>query len=223
MTDPGMEGRKMKKLFLVFAAALFVASSAWALTGTYGWEDCGTWLGFYPATGITATNVTTYANSGTHSLELVRVSSATSQAYVAWIRGLTTGDVVTGLVYIYDTVASGNPSGRIWAHYGFSTDVTLYSSSASGPADYSGTPVGWGPVPNSGVPYAWTFAPTDPTADALIIEIRNYGTAVGLNTIYVDDLTVTAPDRAGVDIVFPYPGPSATEATTWGGIKALYN
>ena len=123
MTDPGMEGRKMKKLFLVFAAALFVASSAWALTGTYGWEDCGTVLGTYPATGLATTNVTTYAHTGTHSLELVRTNAATTQAYVAWIKGLTAGDIVTGVVYVYDTTASGNPSGRIWAHYGNSTNV----------------------------------------------------------------------------------------------------
>lgn len=213
----------MKKLFLVFAAVCFVAPAAWALTGTYGWEDCGTALGYYPATGITGTNVLTYAYAGTHSLELTRTSSATSQAYVAWIKNLTVGDVVTGLVYIYDTTLGTNPSGRIWAHYGNSTDVTSYTSSASGPADYSGPATGspgWGPVPNSGTAYTWTFS--DATADAMIIEIRNYGTVAGANTIWVDELTITAPDRAGVEIVFPYPGPSAVEETTWGGIKALY-
>lgn len=216
----------MKKLFLVFAAVCLMAPAAWALTGTYGWEDCGTILGNYPATGITGTNVTTTVHTGMRALELVRTNTATTQAYVAWIKGLTTGDVVTGIVWIYDTTSGANPSGRIWAHYGSSTDVTAAYGSVSGPADYSGFVLGWGQVPNSGTPYAWTFgtpAPTNPAADAIIIEIRSYGYSVGANTIWVDDIEITAPDRAGVSIVFPYPGPSAVEETTWGGIKALFN
>jgi hypothetical protein len=214
----------MKKLFLVFALVCLIAPSAWALTMCYSWEDGQTILGNYPATGIVGTNVTSPVHTGLRSLELVRTATATTQAYVAWIRGLTAGDVVTCLVYMYDTTAGGNPSGRIWAHYGSSADVTLAKGSASGPADYSGVPVGWGPVPNSGTAYAWTFAPTDLTADALIVEIRSYGATAPLNVIYVDDITITAPDRAGVDIVFPgIGGPSANEETTWGGIKALYN
>jgi hypothetical protein len=83
-------------------------------------------------------------------------------------------------------------------------------------------PVGWGPVPNNGVEYAWTFASGDPLATALIIEIRSYGNTAPANVIYVDDLQVTHPTRSGVICAFPYPGPSGVEATTWGGIKALY-
>jgi len=214
----------MKKLFLVFAVACLFATSAWALTGNYGWEDCGTVLGQYPATGLAFANVTTTVHSGMRALELVRTNSATTQAYVAWVKGLTTGDVVTGIVWVYDLTVGGNPSGRIWAHYGSSSDVMLAYGSASGSADYSGvTP--WCTVPNAAA-YAWTFgtpAPSNPSADALIIEVRSYGNTAPLNVIYVDDIEITAPDRAGVSIVFPYPGPSANEETTWGGIKALYN
>jgi len=215
----------MKKLLTV-VFVLCIAPAAWALTGNYGWEDCGTILGQYPATGLTATNVVAPApvHTGLHALELVRTNSSTTQAYAAWVKGLTSGDVVTGILWIYDTTSGGNPSGRIWAHYGSSSDVTLAYGSASGSGDYSGFVLGWGTVPNT-VAYSWTFgtpAPTNPLADALIIEIRSYGNTAPLNVIYCDDIEVTAPDRGGVSIVFPYPGPSATEETTWGGIKALY-
>ncbi|HVP58343.1 MAG TPA: hypothetical protein VMU02_09615 [bacterium] len=216
----------MKKLFLVFAVVCLAAPAAWALTGTYGWEDCGTILGMSPANIFSeVSNVTDMYNSGTHSLKLVHAltPTGTSQAYVAWIKGLTAGDVVTGEFYAYDLTATSNPSARIWAHYANSTDVNSYYGSASGSMDYSGTPVGWGIVPNtSGHPYAWTFAATSGLADAIIIEVRTYGYAAGVNTLWIDDLSVTAPDRAGVSIAFPAPGPSATEPGTWGSIKALY-
>jgi hypothetical protein len=214
----------MKKMLLVFAIACLAATSAWALTGTYGWENCGTVFGTYPATGITATNVGAPdpVMSGIKALKLERTSASTTQSYVAFVTGLTTGDVITGLVYIYDTTASGNASGRIWAHYGHASNVMDAVGSASGPADYSGVPLGWGPVPNSGTAYAWTFAPTDMSADALIIEVRNYGNTPPLNVIWVDEITVTAPDRPGVVINFPIAGPSAVDNSTWGGIKSLY-
>jgi hypothetical protein len=218
----------MKKLFLVLAVVCFAAPSAWAgtITRCYSWEDGQTVLGTYPTTGITCTNVLSPVHTGLRALEIVRTSSTTTQAYVAWVKNLTTGDQVTGIFWAYDVTTGGNPSVRIWAHYGSSTDVTLAKGSASGPADYSGVPPGWGTVPNTPptpIPYLWTFAPTDLTADALIIEVRSYGTAAGANTNWVDDITVTAPDRAGVEIVFPgIGGPSAVEQTTWGGIKALY-
>jgi len=211
----------MKKLLLVGALVCLMAPAAWALTGTYGWEDCGTWLGYYPATGFTATNVTDRYHTGTHSLYLERVSSTTPQAYVAWIKGLVAGDVVTGIFWAYDTTSSGNPSARIWAHYANDTDVNSYYGSASGPADYSGNPIGWGTVPNA-APYIWTFAATDPLATAIIIEVRVYGTVPPANHVWIDDLEVTAPTRGGVSIAFPEPGPSAVEPATWGSIKALY-
>jgi len=211
----------MKKMLLVFVIACFIAPSAWALTMCYGWEDLGTILGQYPATGLTATNVTTQAHTGLHSLYLVRTSSSTTQGYVAWVKGLTTGDVITGIFWAYDTTAAGNPSARIWAHYANSTDVMSSLGSASGPADYSGVPLGWGTVPNVAA-YTWTFAPAG-AADALIIEVRSYGNVAPLNGVWIDDITVTAPDRPGVEIVFPGAGyPSAVDNSTWGGIKSLY-
>jgi hypothetical protein len=213
----------MKKLIMVLAVLCVAAPAAWATTCYYSWEDCGTILGQYPTTGLAATNVIAPfpVRTGTHSLELVRTNASTTQAYVAWVKGLVAGDVVSALVYIYDTTAGGNPSGRIWAHYGTGTSMATLGS-ASGPVDYSGVPLGWGPVPNSGVEYAWTFTPPVPEATALVIEIRSYGNIAPLNVIYVDDLQVSHPDRPGTFVVFPYPGPSGVEATTWGAIKALY-
>ena len=217
----------MKKLLLALAMVCLFASTGWALTGTYGWEDCGTILGMYPANIFSeVSEVTDMYHSGTHSLKLVHAltPTGTSQAYVAWVKGLTAGDVVTGQFYAYDLTSSGNPSARIWAHYASSTDVLSAYGSASGPVDYSGNPVGWGIVPNIPPlpPYSWTFAATNPLADAMIIEVRTYGYAVGTNTLWIDDVTITAPTRPGVSIVFPSPGPSAVEPSTWGGIKALF-
>ena len=73
-------------------------------------------------------------------------------------------------------------------------------------------------------PASWTFGlvvTTDPLADAMMIEVRNYGVPP-TNIIWVDDIEVTAPTRGGVSIEFPAAGPSAVEPSTWGSIKALY-
>jgi len=214
----------MKKLLLLTAVVCLMAPAAWALTGIYGWEDCGTVLGTYPndGTGITCTSVTDRAHTGTHSLYVVRThATITTQAYVAWIKGLVTGDVVTGIFWAYDTTAGTGayPSVRIWAHYCDSVNPNSYVSSASGSADYSGVPLGWGTVPNAAA-YSWTF--NNATATALMIEVRSYGYTAPLNGVWIDDIEVTAPTRGGVEIVFPAPGPSAVEPSTWGSIKALY-
>jgi hypothetical protein len=216
----------MKKLLLVFAGVCLMAPAAWALTGTYGWEDCGTVWGRYPVAdpSVICTNVTAPdpIHSGLHSLKLERMATSTTQAYVAWIKGLTTGDVVTVSIWVYDVTAS-YPSARLWAHYCNSTDPASYGGSASGPAEYSGS-TGWVQMLSTG-PASWTFgtpAPTDPLADAIMIEVRNYGNPPD-NVLWVDDIVVTAPDRGGVSINFPEAGPSANESSTWGGIKALFH
>ena len=214
----------MKKLLLALAMICLFATSGWALTATYGWEDCGTVLGRYPVAdpSVICTNVTDMYHSGTHSLKCERITTATPQAYVAWIKGLTTGDIVTARIWVYDVTTTNTPSGRIWAHYCNSTNPASYGGSASGPAEYSGS-TGWVQLLAAG-PASWTFgtpAPTDPLADAIMIEFRNYGN-IPTNVLWIDDIEITAPTRAGVSIVFPSPGPSANEPSTWGGIKALF-
>ncbi|MFH1220496.1 MAG: hypothetical protein V1694_08580 [Candidatus Eisenbacteria bacterium] len=218
----------MKKLLLALAMICLFATSGWALTATYGWEDCGTVLGRFPVadpsvicTNVVASALPDYVHSGLRSLRLERIATVTTQAYVAWIKGLTTGDIVTVRIWVYD-VTTSNPSGRLWAHYANSTDPASYGGSASGPGEYSGS-TGWVQMLAAG-PASWTFgtpAPTDPLADAIMIEFRNYGN-IPTNILWVDDIEVTAPTRPGVSIVFPSPGPSATEPSTWGGIKALF-
>ena len=41
--------------------------------------------------------------------------------------------------------------------------------------------------------------------------------------VWIDDLRVTFwAEHPGVCVMLPFAGPSAVEATTWGGIKALF-
>lgn len=180
----------MKKLIVVAVVLLLAASSAFALTANYGWEDGNTVLGSYGT--VLTTNVTSPVYSGSHSLQLVDnySGSATPQAYVAWITGLATGDVVTASFWVYDTTPSSSPSGRIWGHYTSSlTDIDAYAGSASGSSSY-GDGNGW-----SQLSYSWTFdASTD--RNGLVIEARTYSDS--LDTIWIDDLSIIAPDHATV-------------------------
>lgn len=202
----------MKKTIvcLLVLAAVSAASAMVACTETYtyGWEDGGTILGNYY--DITATNVTTYAHGGSSSLELIDGGVSTPQAYVAWITGLTDGDVVTAGFWVYDETPEGEyPKGRIWAHYS-TTDVLSYGGSASGNGDYSDT--GW-----TYLEYTWTFVADGGTygmRNGLVIEARTY-TSEG-DTIWVDDITVTAPCDATV--TFPVPEPATMGILGLGGL-----
>ncbi|MCK4547370.1 MAG: hypothetical protein KAW17_08000 [Candidatus Eisenbacteria sp.] len=204
----------MKKLLLLLIAGCFVASPALAVTGDYGWEDCGTVLGMYPDDAYIATNVGDPVHSGAASLKLERTSGSTPQAYVAWITGLTDGDVIEVCFWVYDTTPSGEvPKGRIWGHYSTSADITDYQGSAGGNSTYSAGP-GWDQLCHT-----WTFDSSAGTRDALVVEARTYSNPG--DTIWVDDITVTAPD--GATIHFPPAGPTAVESVSWSNVKALFH
>ena len=181
----------MKRFILACLFVVLVSTSANAVmvAPDYSWEDGGTILGSYNS--ITATVDTTYAYSGSYSLKLVDGGGSTPQAYVGWVTGLSEGDEVTAGFWVYDeTGVDEYPKGRIWGHYtDDSSDIDSYAGSASGNSDYSGS--GW-----TYLEYSWIFDSDGGTRDGLVIEARTY-TDLG-DTIWIDDLYITAPDTATI-------------------------
>ncbi|WP_054691179.1 hypothetical protein [Desulfosarcina cetonica] len=196
----------MKQIMILVVGLLLLAGPVSAATVTYSWEDGETILGSYSA--ITATNDTTIAHSGNSSLELVDGgASGTPQAYVGWVTGLLDGDTVTASFWVYDTTLGTSPSGRLWGHYTRDvTDINSYVGSPGVGSDYSdGT--GW-----SYLEYSWTFnSGTD--NNGWVIEARTYS---GLNdTIWVDDLTIIAPDYATIYTAGSTTAPAPVPAAAW--------
>lgn len=159
-----------------------------AATVSCGWEnEQSTILGSRDA--IIATNVADPdpVHGGLRSLKLVDYTgTATPQAYVAWITGLQAGDVVAAAFWVHDTTG-GQPSARIWGHYNNTTNIDTYSGSAYGNYTYS-SGIGW-----EQLDHEWTISP-DKTG--LVVEVRtysNYG-----DTVWIDDMTITAPDHATI-------------------------
>jgi hypothetical protein len=199
------------RLIAVLSAAVFAASAAFAGTETYGWEGTGTVLALY-GTGTPPMNVqivTSPVHGGSHSLELEDNSpSGTPQAYVAWVLGLSNGDEVTASFWRYDTSPGSSPSCRIWAHWNDDPgDVMGYNGSAGGNSDY-GPGTGWDETSHT-----WTVV-DDHTG--LVIEVRTYS-GEG-DTVWIDDLTVTAP--TGTTIYTP-DNYTALSPTTWADIKSM--
>jgi len=229
----------MKKLLLVAAVMLFAASSAHAVVYTYSWEDnFGTVLGEYGNVG--SYNVVTGPQNGQDGLASNPISCpgafdgayylhvtetphySTPYVMVACITGLVAGDQVYASFYGYDLTPGASPSWRIWGHYSDATTCPgcpgEYTGSASGPNDYTaGT--GWDITENT-----WTYTPPNGN-DGLVIEARMYSTPATCDTCLTDywcDLvTVDIPEYAHV--LFPdLTGPSATEQSTFGAVKALF-
>lgn len=191
---------------LAIVCVLALAVSANALTVTYGWEDGGTILGQYG--DIIATNVGSPdpVLSGSRSLKLEDdAASGTPQAFVAWIQGLNDGDQVTASFWRYDTTPGASPSGRIWGHY---TDGTIddYAGSASGNYDY-GPGLGWDQTS-----YTWTYDSDGGTRNGLVVEVRTYSNPG--DTVWIDDLTVTAPEGASILV----PEPASLAFLALGGL-----
>lgn len=195
------------KSMMVATIVLAMAFAANATVVSYGWEDGGTILTEYPAGQMFATNVSApdpvYA--GAKSLKLVdNAPSGTPQAYLAWITGLQTGDIVTASFYVYDTTPSGAPSGRIWGHWNDTPDLTGFSGSAGGNNDY-GPSNGWAELS-----WSWTVAANT----GLVIEARTYSNPG--DTVYLDNLKITVPDHARVTL--PVPEPVTLVMLAFGGL-----
>jgi len=178
----------MKKLLIVTIIALFCSASAFAaLSWTYGWEDgTGTALGTYG--NAIVSNSIEQAYEGTHSLKMIEDPlGGTPQAFIWWVTGLSSGDVVVADFYVYDTTPSASPSGRIWGHYTDDTnDVTSSSGSASGDTTYSAGN-GW-----TNLSYTWTFDSKGGVNNGLVVETRIYSaTNDNANVLYIDTASIT--------------------------------
>lgn len=131
--------------------------------------------------------------------------SGTPQAYLGWVTNLEDGDEVTAGFYVWDNTPDVSPAGRIWGHYTNDVnDIDSYAGSASGNGTYSGAEL-W-----TYLEYTWTFeASTD--RNGLVIEARTYSD-LG-DTIYIDDMTIWAPDHATIEtpggVYSPVPVPAA--------------
>lgn len=204
------------KLFVTLSVALLlVPATALAQTQTlsYSWEDGGTILGSYGSNLVGEANVSGAqngsqgsttgpytcpgANSGTYYLHVAEdPHTGTPQAFIAWITGLTDGDVVDASFFGYDITAGASPSLRIWGHYTDSSDPSSYLGSAGGNEEYTDGS-GW-----DDVAWSWTFDSDLGARSGLTIEARLYSTPATMDPdhtdYWIDDCTVTAPDTATI-------------------------
>lgn len=192
--------------------AVLAAGAAGAGTVTWGWEGTGTVLGL-TGTGnppILVSLVNDPVHGGSQSLRLEDNSpTGTPQAFVAWITGLSDGDEVTAGIWRYDTTPGTQPpSCRIWGHWNDNPDnIYGYNGSAGGNSSY-GPGTGWDMVEHS-----WTVSEGH---TGLVVVIRTYSEPG--DTVFIDDLTVTAPPGATIWTPENY---TALHSMTWAGIKSL--
>ncbi len=201
----------MKSLLSLCALLLVLPLTALAFqTETYGWEDTYTVFHIY-GNGVASIEAVSPVHGGYQSLEFEETPlGGTPQAYIGWIKDLSDGDTVIASFWVYDDTPSASPSGRIWAHWNDDPlDPSVYTSSAGGNSTYSDGS-GW-----SFLEWEWTVADGH---TGLMIQGRIYSSAE-FDTIWIDDLTITAPD--GATILFPN-DPVALERETWGAIKAAF-
>jgi len=195
----------MKSLILL---VVVLPLTAFAATETCGWEGADTILGSYG--DIIATIDTNPVYTGSQSLKLEdNMASGTPQAFVGWVTGLDDGDTVAASFWRYDDTPSAAPSCRIWGHWNDDpTDINVYSGSAGGQSEY-GPGTGWDLAE-----YEWTVVDGH---TGLVIEVRTYSSPGDI--VWIDDLTVTAPDGATILV----PGETVSlDRNTWAGIKAAF-
>jgi len=198
----------MKGILIVLITGAFFAAAFGSVTETCGWEGTETILGSYG--GIVASIDTDPVHGGAQSLKLEdNEPSGTPQAYVAWVTGLSDGDMVTASFWRYDVTPSSAPSGRIWGHWNDNPDdINGHDGSAGGQSEY-GPGTGWDMAE-----YTWEVVSGH---TGLVIEARTYSEPGDI--IWIDDLTVTAPD--GCSIIVPSDAQSLS-ADTWAAIKATF-
>lgn len=203
------KGKVMKSVSIV-VLLLAVSHMAFAdITENYGWEGTDTILGMYPVDGIIATIATDQVHGGTQSLYLVDdLASGTPQAFVALITGLLPGDSVSCEFWRYDEAPGASPSCRIWAHWiSDPDDINSHTGSAGGNDEYGPggcwdlTSWKWGALAGQ---------------ENLVIEVRTYSSPE--DSVWVDDMTIIAPDHATICL----PGYLALESSTWADIKAAF-
>ncbi len=191
-------------LMLVVLAPLAFADN----TVTYGWEGTQTVMGNYG--DIICTIDTDPIHGGSQSLKLVDdAASGTPQAYVGWVVGLSDGDQVTASFWRYDVTPAAAPSCRIWGGWNDDpADIYNYGGSASGQSDY-GPGTGWDQAE-----FTWTV---EGGHTGIVIQVRTYSSAG--DTVWIDDITITAPDGAEIRtpdytmVLVPH---------TWASIKATF-
>ena len=211
----------MKNLVLTMAASLFTctayASAGIEYSGSYGWEDGGTILGSYGNLSYAA-NVLDPMGLGSNVLEINEDPiSGTPQAFVAWITGLTDGDVITGSFWgLGDGVTDSKA--RIWGHYTTAGgDIDAYDGSAGGDSSYSGAD--W-----TFLDHEWTFNGDGGNHDGLVIEARLYSYSGGSGSAWIDDIDVSVFDAdgsGGIEIHFaPIPAPGALALLGLAGLAS---
>jgi hypothetical protein len=198
-----MQGDSLKRIWLIAALMLTVGMRfAHADTVHYEWssdsdgEVAGSpVLGTYGTIDVYINSDSQAAYSEEHSLKIVDGGSGTPQAFVGWVPGLNDGDQVTAGFWVYDDSPGAQPSARIYGHYTDDLgDINSYSGSASGNLTYSGTNT-W-----SYLEHTWTFNGSGGD-NGLVIEVRSYG---GLgDVLYIDSLTITAPNHATINVPTP--------------------
>jgi hypothetical protein len=175
---------------------------AWKMAGFYGSNVTN--IANVSSGIMTGTGTVVNPRSGSGMLTATEhPHSGTPQLYLAFITGLTDGDIITADFFGFDETLDLSPAMRIWGHYALSGDISSYEGSAGGSGIYTaGT--GWDQVSHS-----WTFDSSGGTRDALVIEARLYSVPAtdedASTAFFIDDLTVTAPDYAVISIPIPEP------------------
>lgn len=178
----------MKLQISAIALAVLTATQAQAVTATYGWEDGSTVLGQFSANHISHVNSSEQASTGDYSLlveDIDPVDNSTPQSFLAWVNGLSDGDVVTVNMWVYDD-SGDRPAGRIWGHYtDDDSDVDSYAGSAGGNSSYTDGS-GW-----QQVSHTWTFDSSGSSRDGLVVEFRLYdSSSFTTGRLFVDDIEI---------------------------------
>ncbi|NOQ21212.1 MAG: hypothetical protein GQ565_01005 [Candidatus Aegiribacteria sp.] len=197
----------MKSVLRILAVfALFGIATA-DYTKTCSWEGTATILGQYG--DVLASISTVNVHAGTQSLYLVHdAGSGIPQAFVALITGLLPGDNVHGEFWRYDVTSGASPSCRIWGHWiSDPGDINSYSGYAGGNTSH-GPGTGWDLA-------SWTWS-AGAGNENLVIEVRIHESAG--DYIWIDDMSITAPDNATILT----PDETPVHRTTWGEIKVAF-
>lgn len=205
----------MRVMATILAVCCMALPAMATMTATYGWEDgTSTVLGKYGEMDTYNVTAPDPVHGGAYSLKLVDQSTGdttplpgTPECFVAWVSGLTAGDTVTASIWRYDTTGSAAPSCRIWGAYGTPAARTG-SAGGNNTNEGYGTVSGWDKLS-----YTWTISGTN--TDLLVV-VRTY--SLDGDTVWVDDLTVEAPDTAKIVTV---PEPATLALLAIGGLVAL--